>query len=404
MNRLKSFLRPHRSLTPDGGISFTLVIVLSVVAAFMAANIYYNQPLLDVIRQEMHTSEVAANFVTVVAQVGYALALFFVIPLGDKVSRRLLVALCMMVVLAMSVLMASATGITTLWVASFFIGICSVVPQLFIPVAGQYSTPATKGRNMGYVLTGLLTGILASRVLGGIVGEHFGWRMMYHVNVVIMLVCLIAMLHFMPNMAPNFKGSYRQLMGTVVEIFLCHPKIRLNALHAGLAFGSLMSVWSCMAFHISGAPFHASSETVGMLGMCGVAGALASMNIGKYLSRFGLAKFSVAGAILQIMAWLCMGFFGNSYAGLIVGIILLDIGLQCQQLSNQSACMAELPEASSRVNTIFMTIYFIFGAMGTMLSGLAWNWMGWTGVSAIGLAFAITSLIITYLILPRRSC
>ena len=403
MNRLKFFLRSQRSLTPDGGIPLTLVIVLSVVAAFMAANIYYNQPLLDVIRQEMHTSEVSANFVTVVAQIGYALALFFVIPLGDKVSRRLLVDMCMIVVLVMSVLMASATSITTMWAASFFIGICSVVPQLFIPVAGQYSTPATKGRNMGYILTGLLTGILASRVLGGIVGEHFGWRMMYHVNVVIMLVCLVAILHSMPHTAPNFKGSYRQLMGTVVEIFLRHPTIRLNSLRAGLAFGSMMSVWSCMAFHISGAPFHAGSETVGLLGMCGVAGALASMNIGKYLLRFGLAKFSFAGAILQMTAWLCMGFFGNSYAGLIMGIILLDIGLQCQQLSNQSACMAELPKASSRVNTIFMTIYFIFGAMGTMLSGLGWDWMGWTGVSAMGLAFAMASMVITLIGKRHRS-
>ncbi len=170
----------------------------------------------------------------------------------------------------------------------------------------------------------------------------------------------------------------------------------MNSTRAGLGFGSMMSVWSCMAFHLAGAPFHASSETVGMLGMCGVAGALASMNIGKYIPRFGVNRFSGAGAVLQLIAWAAMIVFGNTYVGLIVGIILLDIGLQCQQLSNQGACMSELPQAANRVNTIFMTTYFVFGALGTMLSSAGWKLWGWNGVGLCGLVFALMSLIITH--------
>lgn len=395
MNKIVFKKQNQNTLTPNGGMPLSLVILLSVVAAFMAANIYYNQPLLDVIRQEMKVNELQASFVTVIAQIGYALGLLFIIPLGDKVSRRRLTMGCMLIALLMSLLMAVGMNIETLWVASFFIGLCSIVPQLFMPVAGQYSTPATKSRNMGYILTGLLTGILASRVLGGIIGEHFGWRMMYHINVIIMMLCLLAMLRFLPVMAPNFKGSYWQLMGSVVDIFIHHPRIRMNSMRAGLGFGSMMSVWSCMAFHLAGAPFHANSGTVGLLGMCGVAGALASMNIGKYIPRFGVNRFSGAGAVLQLIAWAFMIIFGNTYAGLILGIIVLDVGLQCQQLSNQGACMSELPQAANRVNTIFMTTYFVFGALGTMLSSTGWKVLGWNGVGLCGLVFALLSLVIT---------
>jgi len=382
-------------LIPNGGLPSYLVFTFAVISAFMAANIYYNQPLLDVIHQEMGVSQVCANFVTVVAQIGYALGLLFIIPLGDMISRRQLVIGCTLLALVMSLVMAVGNQISILWLASFFIGISSIVPQIFMPIAGLYSTPATKGQNMGYILTGLLTGILVSRVLGGLVGEYFGWRMMYHINILIMALCLVAILRLLPVTPPNFTGNYIQLMKSVASIFLHYPSIRYYSMRAGLAFVSMLCVWSCMAFHLSGAPFHASSKAVGLLGLCGVAGALASMNIGKFIPRFGISKFSIVGALMQLISWLFIGVFGNSYYGLITGIILLDIGLQCQQLSNQNACLSEIPKASSRVNTIFMTIYFIFGALGTMISSFGWTALGWTGVSVIGACFALSSLIIS---------
>lgn len=371
-----------------------MVVMLSIIAAFMVANLYYNQPLLDVIAKDIKVSSIEANFLAVIVQTGYALGLLFIIPMGDLFSQRKLILLCISVALLMTTVMSFSTDIHVMWTASLFIGISSIVPQLCMPVAGQYSEPENKSRNMGYILTGLLVGILASRVLGGIIGKQFGWRMMYEINILIMILCLYFTWRLFPKMKKNFTGSYADLMRSVFHIFKAYPQIRLNSLRAGLAFGSMLSVWSCLAFHLAGSPFHAGSDMVGLLGLCGVAGAVASMGIGKYVERLGVKRFSIMGSLIQILAWLIAGIF-NSFAGLISAVILVDIGLQFQQLSNQSGCIQTLPSAANRVNTIFMTTYFVFGALGTFVSSLGWSILGWTGVCLVGLLFACCSIIVS---------
>jgi predicted MFS family arabinose efflux permease len=381
-------------LQENKGIPMKMVVMLSIIAAFMVANLYYNQPLLDVIAKDIKVSSIEANFLAVIVQTGYALGLLFIIPMGDLFSQRKLILSCISVALLMTTVMSFATDIHVMWTASLFIGISSIVPQLCMPVAGQYSEPENKSRNMGYILTGLLVGILASRVLGGIIGKQFGWRMMYEINILIMILCLFFTWRLFPKMKKNFTGSYADLMRSVFHIFKSYPQIRLNSLRAGLAFGSMLSVWSCLAFHLAGSPFHAGSDMVGLLGLCGVAGAVASMGIGKYVERLGVKRFSIMGSLIQILAWLIAGIF-NSFAGLISAVILVDIGLQFQQLSNQSGCIQTLPSAANRVNTIFMTTYFVFGALGTFVSSLGWSILGWTGVCLVGLLFACCSIIVS---------
>lgn len=382
-------------LQENKGIPMKMVVMLSIVAGFMVANIYYNQPLLEVIAQELKVTSIESNLLAVLTQVGYAFGLLLIIPMGDLYDRRKLILLCIFILLLMTTVMSATSSIYIMWIASFFIGISSIVPQIFMPIAGQYSEPENKSRNMGYLLTGLLVGILASRVLGGLIGKQFGWRMIYEINIIIMISCAFFIWKLFPNMKKNFKGSYIELMYSVYHIFKTHPRIRLNSIRAGLAFGSMLSIWSCMAFLLSNAPFYAGSDMVGMLGLCGVAGAVTSMNIGKYVSRFGIRRFSLIGASLQVVSWLVAFLFCRTYEGLIFAVVLVDIGLQCQQLSNQSGCIQELPSAASRVNTIFMTTYFVCGSLGTFVSSLGWNLFGWAGVCMVGAFFAFGSILIS---------
>jgi predicted MFS family arabinose efflux permease len=382
-------------LQENKGIPIKMVVMLSIIAGFMVANIYYNQPLLEVIARELRVTSIESNLLAVFTQVGYAFGLLLIIPMGDLYNRRKLTLACIIISLLMTAIMSVTYSIYIMWIASFFIGISSIVPQIFMPIAGQFSEPENKSRNMGYILTGLLVGILASRVLGGLIGKVFGWRMIYEINIIIMVLCAFSIWKLFPNMKRNFTGNYAELMCSVFHIFKTHPRIRLNSIRAGLAFGSMLSIWSCMAFHLSGAPFYAGSDMVGMLGLCGVAGAVASMNIGKYVSRVGIRRFSLNGASLQVVAWLIALLFSRTYGGLIFAVVLVDIGLQCQQLSNQSGCIQELPSAASRVNTIFMTTYFVYGAMGTFVSSLGWNLFGWAGVCMVGAFFACGSILIS---------
>lgn len=384
-----------KQLKENEGIERSLLLTMAVIAGLTVANCYYNQPLLEMIRHDMGVSQHAANLITVVTQIGYALGLCFLIPMGDLYSRRRIIVINMSVAAVMAVFIAFSQRVWIVWGASLLLGACSVIPQFFIPIAGQYSEKKNKGRNMGIVLSGLLTGILASRVVSGYVGEWLGWREMFIIAALIMIVCLILTLKIMPQIDSNYVGTYRGLMKSVFHIVASNARIRLYAIRAAFSFGSMMAIWSCLAFRLAQAPFFSGSEMVGTLGMCGIAGALAASGLGKLVNQWGIRKLSLYGACLQLVAWTTAYLFGDTYMGLIVAIILVDIGLQCLQLSNQSGCIQEMPEASNRANTIFMTTYFIGGSFGTYCAGLAWTHEGWMGVCAVGAVLAAISLSIT---------
>lgn len=382
-------------LEENKGIPRSILIMMSVVAGLTVANLYYNQPLLEEMKASLGANEVETNLITVITQAGYAAGLLFVVPLADMLSRRKIIMTNMATAVLMALVIAFTADIKAVWAASFILGMCSVVPQIFVPMAGLFSKPENKSRNMGYVLSGLLTGVLGARVISGYLGDWVGWRAMYGIAAVIMLICLAVALKMLPVMRPSFKGSYPQLMRTVGEIFFSHPNIRLYSLRASCSFASMMSIWSCMAFHLSGSPFNAGSDKVGLLGLAGIAGAMAASGVGKYIPRFGILKFSTFGSVFQLLAWGIALLFGGFYAGLALAIILVDIGAQCQQLSNQSGCLKEVPHASNRANTIFMTSLFIGGSVGTFCSGAIWPYWGWHGVCSVGILFATLSLIIS---------
>lgn len=363
-------------LTPDSGIPRHILLMMAVLAGFTVANLYYNQPLLEMICRETGITHVQANLITVITQIGYALGLLFVVPLADMVSLRRIVMTCMTVAALSAVAIGFADNVWLLWGASLTLGLSSIMPQLFIPMATLYSRPANKTRNMGYVASGLVTGIVSARAVSGYIGEWFGWRAMFFIVAGLMLTGLLITLRMMPQVSLTFHGTYRQLMHTVGSIFVSHPRIRLYSLRPAMSFASMLCIWSCMAFHLAQPPFNAGSDVVGMLSLCGVVGAIAASGIGRYVPRVGILRMSVVGGCLQVTAWISAWLWGDSYAGLIIAIILADIGAQCLQVSNQSASLQQLPEATNRVNTIFMTTFFIGGSLGTFCSGIGWSMAG----------------------------
>ena len=382
-------------LTPHNGIPLHILLMMAVMAGFTVANLYYNQPLLNMICQETAISHVQANFITVITQIGYALGLLFIVPLADMVSARRIVVLGMLAAAVSAVVIGIANDVRILWGASLTLGMSSIMPQLFIPMATLYSRPENKVRNMGYVASGIMTGIVSARAISGYIGEWWGWRSMFFIVAAMMLLGLIVTLRMMPQVSISFHGTYRQLMHIVGRIFVSHPRIRLYSLRPAMSFACMMCIWSCMAFHVAQPPFYAGSHAVGMLSLCGIAGALGASVVGKYVPQVGILPMSVGGSLSQLVAWLISWQFGYTYLGLIVTIILADIGAQCLQIANQSGCLKQLPEATNRVNTIFMTIFFIGGSLGTFCSGLGWSIAGWTGVCTAGCCFACASLILS---------
>lgn len=382
-------------LKENGGIPTSLLWILAISAGVSVANLYYNQPLLGMIQTELDVSESQANLIAMTSQIGYALGLLFIIPMGDLFQRRRIVTTSFSLLVVSLLIIAVAPTLPLILIASFITGTCAVMPQIFIPIAATYSQPSRKGQNVGIVLSGLLTGILASRVISGIVGEYWGWRTMYYIAATLMFIATIIIHHVLPDMCPTFTGKYTDLLKSLFSLVRQYPSLRIRATRSGLAFGSFLALWSCLAFKMQQAPFHAGSNIVGLLGICGIAGALIASTLGRYIKRFGVERFTLTGCLLLFAAWHLFYWHGDTYIGLIAGIILIDIGMQCIQLSNQTSVMELCPSASNRINTIFMTTYFIGGSLGTFLAGLVWETWQWNGIILVGTILTSGTLLLT---------
>lgn len=382
-------------LKENEGLPASILWTLAIVAGISVANLYYNQPLLNMIRHELGVSEFKTNLIAMVTQIGYAIGLLFIVPLGDLYQRKKIILTNFILLIFSLLTIALAKDINLILIASFVTGVCSMIPQIFIPIASQFSRPENKGRNVGIVISGLLTGILASRVVSGFIGELFGWREMYFIAAGMMLVCAIIVLKVLPDIQPNFKGKYSDLMKSLLTLLKEFPQLGIYSVRAALNFGSFLAMWSCLAFKMGQAPFFANSNVIGLLGLCGIAGALTASFVGKYVKRVGVRRLNFIGCGLILLAWLLLFTGENIYIGIIAGIIIIDIGMQCIQLSNQTSVFYLCPQASNRINTIFMTTYFIGGSLGTFLAGTFWHWYGWHGVILIGAILTGTSLLIT---------
>ena len=384
-----------QKLIENQGIPGYLLLILAIISGLAVANLYYNQPLLNDICRDLRVSEFTANLITMVTQIGYALGLLFIIPLGDLYSRRRIIVINFSLLSISMLSIALSESIWFVLASSLVTGICSVMPQIFIPIASQFSRPEDKSKNVGILVSGLLTGILGSRVISGMVGEYWGWRTMYYLAAVIMFVCIFIVLRVIPDMSVNYKGTYKDLMHSLLTIFRQRPDIRLSSLRAGLCFGSFLALWACLAFKLSGAPLYAGNNVIGLLGLCGVAGALTASIVGRYVRILGVKRLNYIGCMIIMFSWAIMYIFQDTYLGFIIGIMLIDIGMQCIQLSNQAYVLTSVPNAANRVNTIFMTTYFVGGALGTFLTGLFWQEMQWEGVVTVGVSLTLLSLLIT---------
>ncbi|MCC2547778.1 MFS transporter [Hymenobacter sp. BT175] len=370
-----------------------LVWLMAITCGLVVANIYYNQPLLAAIGRTFHLSDSSASLVATATQLGYTLGMLFVVPLGDKLERKRLMVLMLLGAAACMALAAVAPSFAILAAASVLIGILSAVPQLLVPMAAHLAPDADRGRIVGRVMSGLLIGILLSRTLSGYVGAHFGWRTMFGIGAAMMVVLGGVLALRLPTDQPTFAGTYGSLMKSLLTLTREQKALRRAALVGAALFASFSVFWTTLAFYLEGPPFRYGSDVAGFFGLIGAVGALAAPWAGKAADTRGPDYTITAGILLALVAYGILGFGGTWVAGLVVGVILLDVGVQATHISNQSLIFTLVPEARSRLNTVYMTAYFIGGSVGSITGGLAWTHGAWPGVCAAGLGFVVLAFL-----------
>ncbi|PSL36081.1 MFS transporter [Chitinophaga ginsengisoli] len=355
---------------------------MAACTGLIVANIYYCQPLIVLIAKEWALPESAAGRVTYLTQIGYALGLLLIVPMGDILERRKQILLstgCSVVALLLA---ATAPNFLTLQIASVLIGISSIVPQLILPLAAHLTADHKRGSTIGTIMAGLLVGILASRSLSGAIGSLYGWRAMYYIAAGVCLVLMLLMRLRFPKSQPSFKGHYGHLMKSVAHYAMTQPLLRQAAITNALSFAVVSAFWVTMVLFLSRAPFGFKSFEIGLFGLAGAAGALAAPLVGKISDGRDPGNNIIIGLICELLSFIGFYFTGSGIFLLLAGIIILDVGHQSVQVTNQTIIYSILPEARNRFNTVFMTSTFIGGATGSALGLFLWNIGQWPMVCA----------------------
>lgn len=368
------------------------VLLLAVAAGLVVANLYYNQPLLAGMARDFGVAVPAIAPVATLTQVGYALGLFAVVPLADVAERRRL--LVVLVLGAAAALAASALAPTAaaLAAASLAVGVLSVAPQVIVPIAADLAPPGARGRAVGTVMSGLLVGILGARVASGALGARLGWRPVFLAAAAGMLVLAGVLRVRLPESRAEVALSYRALLASLPAVARRWAVLRESAVFGALAFASFSAFWTTLPFHLAALPGHYGSGVAGAFGLVGIVGALAASFVGRVNDRGDPRRTVGWGLAGTVAAWVALAAFGTALAGLVLGVLLLDLGVQGAHVSNQTRIFALDDAARGRINAVYMVAYFAGGALGSAAGAAAWARAGWTGVSLVGALFAVLAL------------
>jgi predicted MFS family arabinose efflux permease len=372
-----------------------LVVTLAAATGIAVANLYYAQPLLPAIASDLGLPGATAGLIVTLSQIGYAAGLVLVIPLGDLLERRRLVCvLGAAAALALALAGSAPTG-AVLLPATVLVGLLAVQAQTLVPLAASLASDEERGRVVGSVMSGLLVGILLARTVAGYVAELGSWRLVYFVAAVAMLAQSAVLRRALPrSRADAAETGYGALLRSIPSIVRDQPVLRLRSLYGALGMGAFSVLWTSIAFLLAKAPYGYSSGTIGLFGLAGAGGALIAVVTGRLADRGHVALTTAASCALLAVSWIPVALGSGSLAWLLVGVVVLDMAVQGLHLSNQSEIYRLAPEARSRINSAYMTSYFVGGAVGSALSAAAWAAGGWHEVCVVGAAFGVATVVV----------
>ncbi|WP_307398434.1 MFS transporter [Paenibacillus anaericanus] len=386
---------------PASLISRNVALLFAIACGLAVANIYYAQPLLDAISNEFGITHSSVGIVITITQVCYALGLLLLVPLGDLLNRRWLIAGQMLVSVLALIVVGTAPTSMVLFIGIAAVGLLAVVTQTLVAYAATLAAPAERGRTVGVVTSGIVIGILLARTFAGVLTDLAGWRSVYLVSAVLTLIMACVLFKVLPHYEQKRESlSYLQLLHSLLTLFAQERILRIRAALALMIFTAFSIFWTSLVLPLSAPPLSLSHTAIGAFGLAGVAGALAAARAGRLADR-GLGQRTTGVAlILLLISWLPISYTQHSLLALVVGIVLLDLAVQAVHVTNQSMILTLRPEARSRLTAGYMIFYSIGSATGSIASTSIYVYSGWNGVCLLGAI--VSALALLFWVLTRR--
>lgn len=371
-----------------------LTFLFAVAAGAAVGNLYWAQPLLDLIARDLGTSTATAGWLVTATQIGYAAGILLIVPLGDVLDRRRLIPVMMLCTAAALVACAVAPTFGVLLAAITALGLTTVTGQILTPLAGDLADEDNRGRVVGTVASGILTGILVSRTISGLVAGAAGWRVIYLVAAAGAVLLAVLLHRALPPLAPKTRMSYPRLIASVAQVVAQERTVRWTLVLGALGFAAFTMFWTALTFLLSAPPFGYPVSVIGLFGLAGLAGAVAAQRSGRLHDRGWSLPATGAAWALVLASFVAAAFTGRSVVGILVVVVVLDVALQALALLNQLRVFSVSHEARSRLNTALVTGNFAGGAVGSGAASVLWSAGGWPAVMGAGAVLSCAALAV----------
>ncbi len=366
---------------------------MAVACGVSVANMFWAQPLLETIAKAFSTGTTTAGLIVTFTQIGYAMGLVFVVPLGDLLERKRLIVSISLLVFVSLVIAAISPSIHFFIASSLVVGVTSVVVQILVPFAATLAEDQERGKVVGEVMSGTLLGILCARTLAGFISELAGWRAVFGFGAFMVLGITLVLARSLPTYRHSSNMSYPRLLSSVGHLMKAEKILQIRSVYGALVFADFSVLWTSLTFLLAGPPYHFSDAIIGLFGLVGAVGAVAANIAGRLADKGMSNKTTIVLLGFNLAAFLLMIFGTTHLFPIVAGILILDAGVQGTHITNQSEIYRLQPEARSRLTTAYMTSYFAGGAMGSASSAAVYSSHGWVGVCLLGTGYAAAAVV-----------
>lgn len=381
------------SVAGDREVSPWITFLFSLTCALAVANVYSAQPLLESMASSLNVEPGLIGSVVTLTQTGYLAGLLFLVPLGDRLNRKILV----ITLLGFSVVALIAAGLAKnlpiLLCAMLLIGLMAVVVQLMVAWAAILATPHKRGAVVGQVTSGIVLGILLARFISGTLADLAGWRAVYLVAACLMMLIAFVLAKVMPPSPPPVtKPRWSALMLSVFRLYRSEPQLRTRGVLALLIFAAFSMLWTTMVMPLSAMSL--SHTQIGMFGLAGIAGVLAASKAGLWADQGKGQRASGVALALLTLSWLPIAWAETSLLWLIIGVIMLDFAVQTVHVINQSIIISARPAEASRLVAAYMCFYSVGSAVGALAATQLYALWGWPSVCIAGALVSACAFIL----------
>ncbi|CAM7991090.1 putative arabinose efflux permease AraJ, MFS family [Klebsiella quasipneumoniae subsp. similipneumoniae] len=380
---------------PDAMLTAGITTLFSLTCALAVANVYSAQPLLDSMAVSLKVAPGMIGGVITATQLGYAIGLLFLVPLGDWLNRKYVAMTQLLLSAAALVVAGLSPNIATLFGAMLIVGLMAVVVQLMVAWVAILATPQKRGQAVGTLTSGIVSGILLSRFISGAIADIAGWRAVYLTAACMMLLMAGVVWKVMPppsKQSQPQKSTYLSLLKSVFQLYITEPQLRKRGILALLIFAAFSMLWTTMVMPLTALSL--SHTQAGMFGLAGLAGVLAASRAGKWADQGWAQRTTGLALALLALSWLPIAYVETSLLWLLVGVIALDFAVQAVHVSNQSQIIAARPAAASRLVGAYMCFYSLGSAAGAIVATQLYSHWGWQAVCLAGAAVSACAFLV----------